>query len=409
MATGSKKSLTQSAPAAESIQSEIDQVLQSGLADFSIRQLLGLLISSVGSAERKRYLEKTEDDRSNGFYDRTLQVGATPVEIRVPRSRSGGFRPETLPPPYQRGYSEETSALLMGLLTSSRSINAAKQALRQMGLSNSEEELDQVAANLVEELQLRNSRSLDPDLLALFVDGKYVEWREGDKLRPATIYVAVGLGRDGKKRVLACLPQPGREHPEGWKILFRTLCERGLRRVMLIVQDDFPGLLPISQSLFPHADIQLCTVHMQRNAKSHLSKSDSLDFQNRWRAIKATWDVEVGNQQFEQLCDLFASKYPSWISELRKKRPHYLAFLKYPDDIRRFFSSTNLVEAVNGQLEIMRRNSGGFFHSEETLKLKLGIAVCSLENGVWSTVPRRLNEVLLQLNAMFESRLEAMA
>jgi transposase-like protein len=59
-----------------------------------------------------------------------------------------------------------------------------------MGLSSSEEELDQVAAGFVEELQLRNTRSLDPDLLALFVDGKYVEWREGDKLRPATIYVA---------------------------------------------------------------------------------------------------------------------------------------------------------------------------------------------------------------------------
>jgi hypothetical protein len=77
--------------------------------------------------------------------------------------------------------------------------------------------------------------------------------------------------------------------------------------------------------------------------------------------------------------------------------------------MRRFFSSTNLVEAVNGQLEIMRRNSGGFFHSEDTLKCKLGIAVASLENGTWSTVPRRLNEVLLQLNAIFESRIEAIA
>jgi transposase-like protein len=195
------------------------------------------------------------------------------------------------------------------------------------------------------------------------------------------IYVAVGLGRDGKKRVLACLPQPGREHLEAWKVLIRGLCERGLRRVLLIVQDDFPGLKPVFEGLFPQADLQLCTVHMQRNAKTHLSKPDSIDFQNRWRAIKSTGDVEVGNRQFEELCGQFAAKYPSWIAELRKKRPNYLAFLKYPEDMRRSFSSTNLVEAVNGQLEIMRRNSGGFFHSDETLKCKLGIAVCSLENG----------------------------
>lgn len=407
MATGLKKSVPQSSAVPQFVQSEVDQMLQSGLGDFTLRQLLGVLISSAAVAERKLYLQKKEDDRANGFYDRSLQVGATPVEIEVPRTRSGEFRPTTLPARYQRGYAEETQSLLIGLLTSSRSINAAKQALRQMGLSSSEEELDQVATSFAEELQLRNSRSLDPDLLALLVDGKYIEWREGDKLRPATIYVAVGLGRDGKKRVLACLPQTGRESLEGWKVLFRSLCERGLKRVLLIVQDDFSGLLPVCRSLFPQADIQLCTVHMQRNAKSHLSKADSIEFKNRWGAIKATWDIEVGNRQFEELCDHFADKYSTWIGELRKKRPHYLAFLKYPDETRRFFSSTNLVEAVNGQLEIMRRNSGGFFHSEDTLKCKLGIAVASLENGTWSTVPRRLNEVLLQLNAMFESRFEA--
>jgi transposase-like protein len=195
MATGSKKSLPQSSTVPELVQNEVEQVLQSGSADFSIRQLLGFLISNAGVAERKLYLEKTADDQPNGFYERRLEVGATPVEIRVSRTR------RRVPP---------------GNIAS------------EMGLSSSEDELEQVAAGFVDELQLRNSRSLDPDLVALFVDGKYVEWREGDKLRPATIYVAVGLGRDGKKQVLACLPQPGREHLEGWKVLIRGLCERGL-------------------------------------------------------------------------------------------------------------------------------------------------------------------------------------
>ena len=44
-----------------------------------------------------------------------------------------------------------------------------------------------------------------------------------------------------------------------------------------------------------------------------------------------------------------------------------MAFLNYPESIRRSLSTTNVVEAVNGQLEIMRRNSGGYFHSEDVL------------------------------------------
>ena len=408
MATDPKKSLTP-ASLSELAKSDVDRLLQTGLADFSLRELLGLLISSTGAAERNVYLEKTSNDKPNGFYDRSLQVGTIPVEVRVPRTRSGEFRPASLPLPYRRGYSEEVQSLLLGLLGSSRSIHAAKDALQKLGLSSSEQDLERVATGLIEELELRNSRPLDPDLLALFVDGKYVELRDGDKLRSACIYLAVGLGRDGRKRVLSCIAKPGRENLEDWKSVLRGLIERGLRRVMIFIQDDFSGLLPISQSLFPNADVQLCAVHMQRNAKTHLSKTDATEFQQRWRAIKSSWDVEVGNRQFEELCDRFVKTYPTWIAELRKKRQHYLAFLKYPEYMRKSFSTTNVVEAVNGQLEIMRRNSGGYFHSQDTLKFKLGLAISSLEDGRWRTGARTIMSALPQLNAMFQSRFEGAA
>ena len=141
-------------------------------------------------------------------------MGAIPLDLRVPRTRTGDFRPATLPPLYQRGYSQETQSLLLSLLSSGRSLNAVKDALQKMGLSTSPQELDRVATGLIEELELRNSRPLDPDLLALFLDGKYVEFRDGDRLRPACIYVVVGLRRDGRKQVLTCLPRPGRENLE---------------------------------------------------------------------------------------------------------------------------------------------------------------------------------------------------
>jgi putative transposase len=393
----------------EIAKSDVDQLLQTGLADFSLRELLGLVISSAGAAERSVYLEKEPTDKPNGFYDRSLQLGTIPVDVRVPRTRTGEFRPTSLPSRYRRGYSEEVQSLLLGLLGSSRSINAAKDALQKMGLSNSEQDLERVATGMIEELELRNSRPLDPDMLAVFVDGKYVELRDGDKLRSACIYLVVGLGRDGKKRILTCIAKPGRESLEDWKSVLRGLIERGLRRVMIFIQDDFSGLLPISQSFFPNADVQLCAVHMQRNAKTHLSKTDSIEFQQRWRAIKSSWDVEVGNRQFEELCDRFVKAYPTWIADLRKKRLHYLAFLKYPEYMRKSFSTTNVVEAVNGQLEIMRRNSGGYFHSDDTLKFKLGLAISSLEDGRWRTGCRTIFATLPQLNAMFQSRFDGAA
>lgn len=408
MATGSKKSVPPS-PTPEFAKSDIDKLLQSGLADFSLRELLGVLLSSVGAAERQTYLSKSGEDKANGFYPRSLLVGSLPIDVEVARTRSGQFRPTTLPGRYQRGYSEETQSLLIGLLTSSRSVSAARDALRKMGLSSSEQDLDNVAASFIEELELRNSRPVDPDLLALFFDGKYIEIKDGDRLKPACIYLVVGLARDGKKRVLACITKSGRENLEDWKLILRGLIERGLRRVLIVVHDDFSGLLPITKGLFPTADVQLCVVHMQRNARNHLSKTDSAEFQQRWRAVKCAWNESVGTAQFQELCERFQDQYPSFIAELRKKRDHYLSFLKYPDAIRRSLSTTNAVEAVNGQLEIIRRNSGGYFQSDDILKLKLGITITALENGRWSKVMGKVEECLHQLNAMFQIRFETEA
>ena len=148
---------------------------------------------------------------------------------------------------------------------------------------------------------------------------------------------------------------------------------------------------------------------MQRNAKSHLSKADAAEFQQRWRTVKAAWSIDVGARQFEELCDRFAETSPTFIAELRKKRDHYLAFLKYPEPIRRSFSTTNIVEALNGQLEILRRNSGGYFQSEDVLKLKLGMAISSLETGRWNRTAAAVEGVLHQMNALFEHRFEEAA
>src|SRR5262245_35227728 len=91
MATDPKKSLPSSS-ASTIVKTDIDRLLQTGIADFSLRELLGLLISSAGAAERNVYLQEVPADKPNGFYDRSLHVGSIPVDVRVPRSRSGDFR-----------------------------------------------------------------------------------------------------------------------------------------------------------------------------------------------------------------------------------------------------------------------------------------------------------------------------
>ena len=52
----------------------IEQLLQCGLADLSLRELLGPVLSGVGAVERAAYLVQRPEDRPKGFYDRSLAV-----------------------------------------------------------------------------------------------------------------------------------------------------------------------------------------------------------------------------------------------------------------------------------------------------------------------------------------------
>jgi hypothetical protein len=63
-----------SSPATAAEKNLLTPLLESDLADVSLRELLSFLLSSVGSAERKAYLERVASDRPNGFRSASLAL-----------------------------------------------------------------------------------------------------------------------------------------------------------------------------------------------------------------------------------------------------------------------------------------------------------------------------------------------
>jgi transposase-like protein len=120
-------------PASGSLPPEIAEALASGLEAFSLRELLGLVLNSLSPAERQAYRAAAPTDKGNGSYPRSLKRGSIPLQIELPRTRAGAFRPRRLPPPSQRDDPHETQALLLNQLASCRSVNAAQSARRKLG------------------------------------------------------------------------------------------------------------------------------------------------------------------------------------------------------------------------------------------------------------------------------------
>lgn len=84
-----------------------------------------------------------------------------------------------------------------------------------------------------------------------------------------------------------------------------------------------------------------------------------IDFVNRRKSVAASWDPQKAASDFDNLCDEWRNRYRAFMDALKRKRPYYLAFLDFPFSVRSHFSTTNIVETVNLQIERIRINNGG--------------------------------------------------
>ena len=377
---------------------DLPQLLQAGLAHV----LKGAL-----KRERDFHLEQHPQDRANGYApQRTLRVGTTAVSLERPRTRQG-FYP-TILPKHQRYLPEAYQQLLRNILLGARSFSAARRTLQALGLGYSPQQVDLLLEELHQEAKSFFTRPLGPDWLCLFIDAKLIELKDDHGLvKQAVHFLVIGIGLDGKKEILTATSFWGNEVLEAWRHVLINLKNRGLVRALLLVTDDFSGLAPLVQGPFPNSEHQLCTVHLLRNAQRHLSLEDYTTFKQTWREIHAASSFESAQAKFRALLEQLRPTNKAWVEHLQKRVPNYLTFIKYPSPVRPHLRSTNLPEGINNQIENLRRNAGGHFHSQREALIKMKLLAHDLYNHKWNRPCPVLLSHLGTLNQIFRHHFEA--
>jgi len=372
---------------------------------MTFQEVLSYLLNTLALADRKVFLEEHPEDKGNGYYKRKLSAGSMTLDLDIPRTRSGYFRPFFLPEKWQRCSPWDYSALVFSLLVGSRSIEAAKEALKDLNLPVSEEYLARVVDEMREQIELLNASPLDSDWFALIADAKQVNLKVKDSILKHTVITVVGIDLEGRKRIVLCELFRGKERLEMWREAYRKLLERGVRRPLVVVHDDFGKLSEVTSSFFPGSDVQLCTVHLLRNARKHLSPEAFSRFKRLFESVKHAYNEEHGQALLQEMIEV-AKESNSFAKSISKKRDLYLAFLRYPHEVRAAISSTNLVEGINRHIEDAEQMSGGYFHSEENLKFRLGVIVRRLHLGRWRKPHWKIASVSHILKEMLITRFE---
>jgi len=96
------------------------------------------------------------------------------------------------------------------------------------------------------------------------------------------------------------------------------------------------------------------------------------------KKIMESITVEEAEGRWERFIELLKSVNSRYAREFLSKKENYITFVSYPEEVRRFIYTTNVVESVNAGLEFMRLELGGYFPSLKCLEVNLFIQFSNL-------------------------------
>ena len=374
---------------------------------IAISTLVEEVLNELMALERGMYLDNDQVlDKGNGFYKRSLSSGIGKMNLNVPRTRSGEFRPKILPPLYRRTESSYNK-LLAALMIGGYSDAGFENFFREMELPYSKTELERLKEELKQKVEDFKTRQLPESLFAMFIDGYIADVKINGKVKKCCLYCIVGMDLAGYKTLLGFYTVEGAETRHKWREIFEDLIERGVKKVMVIISDDLSGLNDVIRLLFPKTDHQLCFVHLERNVRKHLKGEDASAFNEKLRSLRlSSCDFDSGVTQFKSLCQKYEKQYPTFIKNIDKKAELYLTFFKYPAPVRKYIYTTNTVENLNKQIETIRLRTGGYFQSENALNINVYLQYQRLIQGAWASPLRQVRGSQYEIRQLFALRFD---
>lgn len=389
---------TSQQPLSEELATIIDNIdTREGIVSIASHLLNGLM-----NKEREIFLRnQIEDNKANGFYSRDIACNLGNLNLFVPRDRNSDFRSSVLPNHWQRG-DDSYNEFLLNLILQSYSPNKIKALLKSMNLPYSAEEIDEIKEDLFLKAKEFKNKQITENIFAIFIDAYHTQIKDDEnKIKKAVIYSIISIDLKGKKELCGFYTFFGSESKEDWLVIFNNLISRGLKRLTLVISDDFSGLKEAISALFPRVKHQLCYIHMQRNIRRNMGKNDAKIFNEELSLIRKDKDKKSALKRFENLCNEYRDKYQFYIEKLLAKKELYFNFIDFPEPIRKHIYTTNIVENFNSRIEVKRINSGGHFQSMKIVDIAIYVIGNNLHQNRWKNPIPAFKECEYEINQLF--------
>jgi transposase-like protein len=334
---------------------------QDGLQRFLeavIHQAMSVEVAEHLGADRHERTDRRVGYR-NGSKPRRLKTRVGELELAVPQvrgGRGGGGGGEGGCEPYHPSLFHRWQRSERALLTACAEMyfqgvstrNVRDVLERMCGTDISAMTVSRVAAELDEKLAEFRSRRLDEKVR---VDGKVVS---------QAVLVVIGFTADGRREVLDWRVGDSESEP-CWSEVFRSLKDRGVAGVELVISDAHGGIRSALSRHFQGAAWQRCRVHFKRELMRKVS------YKRAGELMKDLAAVLAPQEKAECLLrgQVMASKWrsagcPAVAKMLEGGLDDCLTVLSFPEHHRKRLASTNLLENLMRRLKKRTRVVGIF-------------------------------------------------
>lgn len=180
------------------------------------------------------------------------------------------------------------------------------------------------------------NRPLESLYLIVWMDGIVFKVRENGKVINKTVYLCVGLNKDGLKEVLGMWVGKT-ESPSFWMGVLTDLKARGVEDILITVTDNLSGFTDTIKSVFPESTTQICVVHQISNSCRYVVWKEKKEFTSDLKNIYNAPTKALAVTELDLFEQKWGSKYPYAIRFWRNNWDELTSFYDYPLEIRKIF------------------------------------------------------------------------
>src|SRR5665647_246214 len=303
---------------------ELTDVLRTADGGQVMRLMLSAMLQALVDAEATAHIganpyehTPTRTTQRNGIREKTVSTTAGDLMVKIPKLRAGSFFPSLLAP--RRRIDVALYAVVMEAYVHGVSTRKVDDLVAALGVDAgiSKSEVSRICADLDVDVAAFQGRELTEQAFPyVFVDATYCKARVSGRVVSQAVVIVTGVSADGRREVLGSAVGDS-ETQDFWTEFLRSLRERGLHGVQLVISDHHRGLMNAIGATMVGASWQRCRVHFMRNVLAKVPKGNTEMVAAAIRTIFAQPTGPLVRAQVEIIATMLEPKLPVVADMLR--------------------------------------------------------------------------------------------